>query len=161
MPYPPYFLRYEQQRNKTMQAFSSTLRKSPKKAAGRIELAELCSMTGYPNGLYFFFDSANTLKYVGKSSSRSFIERIPSHFDQRYEGWFNTLPKKIMQKEGIAHYHTALEQSLKMRLVLLGINGRETINKLESALRCFLQPSLNPGKLDHVEKSMQLCAYEA
>lgn len=50
----------------------------------------------YPGiGLYFFYDLANRLQYVGKCTSRSFIERVPSHFDCRKHAQFATLVKRL------------------------------------------------------------------
>lgn len=50
----------------------------------------------YPGiGLYFFYDLNNRLQYVGKCTSRSFIERVPSHFDCRKHAQFATLVKRM------------------------------------------------------------------
>ncbi|MCL4340866.1 MAG: hypothetical protein M1431_02040 [Candidatus Thermoplasmatota archaeon] len=49
----------------------------------------------YPGvGLYFFYDKSNNLQYVGKCTSRSFIERVPSHFDCRKHAQFATVAKR-------------------------------------------------------------------
>jgi len=49
------------------------------------------------NGCYIFFDiSTNKCVYVGKSSSRPFIERIPAHLDLHPDGWMNSFLKKIV-----------------------------------------------------------------
>ena len=77
-------------------------------------------MSEFPNGLYIFFAAdGKSPKYVGKSSSRSFIERIPSHFDQRLEAWLNTLPKRIIAREGFHKYDEALKEALTYHLVLV------------------------------------------
>ena len=49
------------------------------------------------NGLYIFYDASGAkpvIRYVGKCTSRSFLERIPSHLESREECWFNTLTKR-------------------------------------------------------------------
>ena len=46
------------------------------------------------NGLYIFYRTDGVLPvvmYVGKCTSRSFLERVPSHLESREECWFNTL----------------------------------------------------------------------
>lgn len=45
------------------------------------------------NGVYIFKEDKKYL-YVGKCSSKSFVERIPPHFDIRNTGWFNNFLKK-------------------------------------------------------------------
>ena len=55
---------------------------------------------GYPsNGLYIFYDSSGVIpavRYVGKCTSRSFLERIPAHLESRAECWFSTLTKRAL-----------------------------------------------------------------
>jgi hypothetical protein len=47
------------------------------------------------HGVYIFKDSSSNIMYVGKASSRPFIERIPAHLDTRARGWFNYMLKII------------------------------------------------------------------
>ena len=150
MQHPEFFIRYEDIKDMTMEKFSEYLHCIKKKEVQLVTVGELCAMTEYPNGLYFFFDEDNLLQYVGKSSSRSFIERIPSHFDPRHDAWFNTLPKKIMQHAGFESYLAAHSRGLEMRVVMLGITTRRTVDKLENQLRSFLQPVLNSAKRGNV-----------
>jgi hypothetical protein len=68
------------------------------KPENAIPLSELTlkDLSIYPGiGLYFFYDLDNRLQYVGKCTSRSFLERIPSHFDCRKHAQFATLVKKL------------------------------------------------------------------
>ena len=65
----------------------------------RIGLQDLALYNyGLPsNGLYVFYDASGVtpvVRYVGKCTSRSFLERIPSHLESREECWFNTLTKR-------------------------------------------------------------------
>ena len=51
------------------------------------------------NGLYIFYNCTGvlpTVMYVGKCTSRSFLERIPSHLESREECWFNTLTTRAI-----------------------------------------------------------------
>jgi hypothetical protein len=83
---------------------------------------------------------------MGKSSSRSFVERIPSHFDPRLDGWFDTLPEKLMKHDGLAEYPAAHSRSLEMNSIMLGFKRKDTMNAREGILRSQLQPTLNPDK---------------
>ncbi len=47
----------------------------------------------------YIFKNKNVIFYVGKNSARCFVERIPSHFDIRKEGWFNRLLRLIARAE--------------------------------------------------------------
>ena len=49
----------------------------------------------YPGiGIYLFYNMRNELIYVGKCTSKSFIERVPSHFDCRKHAQFATVAKR-------------------------------------------------------------------
>ena len=51
------------------------------------------------NGLYIFYRAEGVLPvvmYVGKCTSRSFLERVPAHLESREECWFNTLSNRAM-----------------------------------------------------------------
>jgi hypothetical protein len=146
MQLPPFFLAYEAVRTLSAEQFAEKLRSMPKKIVGSVTIAELCAPIEYPNGLYFYFNEDGVLQYIGKSSSRSFVERIPSHFDQRFDAWFNTLPKKLMERQGFTEYLAAHSRALEMNLAFLGMRSRGSVSKLETILRSCLQPALNPGK---------------
>ncbi len=160
MPHPDYFVTFDEHKDKSLAQFAEVLRRLPTKAVGTVQLAELCSMADYPNGLYLFFAEDGELRYVGKSTSRSFIERVPSHFDQRHDAWFNTLPKRIMATSKIGEYADAHALGLSLRLVLIGIKSKDTALKLERVLRSFLQPTLNAGKKGQFAGTEVLSAYE-
>lgn len=49
----------------------------------------------------YIFKSKDKCYYVGNCVARCFAERIPSHFDLRKVGWFNTLLKTIIKNEFI------------------------------------------------------------
>ena len=161
MKQPEFFLRFEDVRTLSMEQFSARLKTMEKKEVGSLNVGELCAMTEYPNGLYFFFDEVDLLQYVGKSSSRSFIERVPSHFDPRHDAWFNTLPKKLMLHAGFSEYLAAHSRGLELRVVMLGIKVRGTINTLETHLRSYLQPALNAARPGRVSADTLLAASEA
>jgi excinuclease UvrABC nuclease subunit len=133
----------------------------PKKRVGDVTVSELCSMAEFPNGLYLLFDENDELWYVGKATSRSFIERVPSHFDQREEAWFNTLPKKIMTFSKIVLYRDAHSLGLSLRLVLIGVQSKDTALKLERMLRAYMSPHLNTERRLKYTGEEPLAAYGA
>jgi hypothetical protein len=150
MNMPPYFLTYDDCKDMTFAALKEKLSGMEKRAAKDIALGELCAVTNYPNGIYLFYGDNDQLWYVGKATSRSFIERIPSHFDAREEAWFNTLPRKIQAKDGI-DYPYAHQKALSLKLVLIGIpctspDMQLKIGKLEDAFRHHFGPYLNAKK---------------
>jgi hypothetical protein len=110
-----------------------------------VTIGELCSMPAHPNGLYFIFGgNPRKLQYVGKCTSRSFIERIPSHLDQREWAWFNTLPKKI-RRDGQC-YSSALKEALSFEIILFGMKDEKNTSQLESVFRHSYIPVLNKPK---------------
>jgi hypothetical protein len=101
MPKPNYFTTFDECRADTLDNFKHRLLEIPKKRVGEVTLSDLCSFAEYPNGLYFFFDDDDRLWYVGKSTSRSFIERIPSHFDTRLRDYLQPKLNKISKQKAI------------------------------------------------------------
>jgi hypothetical protein len=158
MIYPEFYIQYEEVRTLSFAEFRSRLHDTMKKPVGEVTIRDLSS-TPSANGLYFMFYSEGTLAYIGKASSRSFIERIPAHFDQREEAWMNTVPKRILKKENADNYFTALQRAFELELVLFGFGDRKLSIKLESPLCSFLAPRLNRGKIK-MESNQRLCEFE-
>jgi hypothetical protein len=52
------------------------------------------------HGIYVFKNQSDEI-YVGRSTSRSFVERIAAHFDNRDNAWMNTILKKLSSSKGI------------------------------------------------------------
>ncbi|MBI5293393.1 MAG: hypothetical protein HY872_16070 [Chloroflexi bacterium] len=144
MTLPQFFLTYDAYSEQTLSAFEATLQGAPTKVISDVTIGDLCSME-YPNGLYFFFDgNPRKLQYVGKCTSRSFVERVPAHFDQREGAWFNTLPTKLAQKGHT--YGEALAKALQFHVLLLGIRDAGVAKKLERVFRHSYKPILNTPK---------------
>jgi hypothetical protein len=148
MTLPPFFLTYDAYSEQTLGTFESTLQGATTKALSDVTIGDLCSMSEYPNGLYFFFDgNPRKLQYVGKCTSRSFVERIPAHFDQREDAWFNTLPKKLALKGNT--YGEAHAKALQFHVLLLGIRDMDIATKLERVFRHSYKPILNTPRSPH------------
>lgn len=142
MALPSFFLTYDAYSQQTLGAFEATLQGTATKVLSDVTIGDLCSMSEYPNGLYFFFDgNPRKLQYVGKCTSRSFVERIPAHFDQREDAWFNTLPTKLAQK-GYT-YGEAHAKALQFHVLLLGIRDTDVATQLERVFRHSYKPILN------------------
>lgn len=145
MSLPTFFLAYADYSQLTPASFKKVIEETPTKALSEITIGELCSMSDYPNGLYFIFcGEQRELQYVCKCTSRSFVERIPAHFDQREHAWFNTLPKKLMRNG--QSYASALREALSFEAVLFGIHDREAACKLERVFCYSYMPILNTLK---------------
>ena len=116
-----------------------------RKQAARVEIGELAGVS-HPHGVYLFYQpGTDTLMYAGKSTSRSFIERVPAHFDSRKEAWMNYLPKHIMKRE-LCDYATALAKALALEVVLVGVDESLDGGQVEAVFRGYLKPVLNSTK---------------
>jgi hypothetical protein len=103
------------------------------------------------NGVYIFKEKKQPI-YIGNCVSRNFVERIPSHFDIRRTGWFNSLlvtliKRKYNRKLKEDKTDENLSQSAKLafeNLDLVLINfpnyNKLAINKLEDFLKMALKP---------------------
>jgi hypothetical protein len=96
--------------------------------------------------------------YVGKCYTRTFVERIPMHFDLRPNGWFNPYLKYLANHlDGKEKYNipgiTAMERALayaltnhELILIRFDINNADKINQSEKQLIKILLPKLNTPK---------------
>ena len=55
-----------------------------------LKLTDLVLPANQCNGIYFFVSPNDDVVYVGKASSRCFVERLGGHFDLRTENWFSS-----------------------------------------------------------------------
>lgn len=150
------FLSFDDYTNCSLDDFKNIVSASATKKVSSLTIGDLSSLP-YPNGIYFFYDdSLRELQYVGKCTSRSFIERLPAHFDQRELAWFNNLPKKVAQQSNI-NYSEALIISLDFKIVLLGFTDSKLAAKFETIFRHAYRPVLNsPKNLRNISLSIQI-----
>lgn len=99
------------------------------------------------NGVYLFLDAKGAIKYVGKSGSRSMVERIPSHFDLRPKSWFNTFLKKkagANNKSSLAKAAKAIFDQYRLIYILFPNNARnkKRLGKLEKYLQVINRDSV-------------------
>jgi hypothetical protein len=147
-----------------------SLGNSSKKLLKEVSMFDLSILEGKPfvsaGGVYLFFDSNNTCLYVGKATSRSFIERIPAHFDPRSGAWFTHFPNKVVRKGLAPDYFSALNFCAKCSILLLkfnsDINCYEKAAAVERYLRHLLRPTLNspnPASSGFLERDQTLGEY--
>lgn len=100
------------------------------------------------HGVYIF-KNKDQIVYVGKTSSRSFVERIPCHFDNRDEAWMNSLLKLLSKNKQISieQAYQNFIKDLELILVLF-INEDFTKEKILEVERCLIQstPCINKKK---------------
>jgi hypothetical protein len=115
----------------------------PDKALPLSEL-KLNDLAIYPGiGLYLFYDQNNVLQYVGKCTSRSFLERIPAHFDCRKHAAFATISKRLgaegMAGDDISSISLEALNRFKLFLVNFTYDGilRENDNYSEEEVKPF------------------------
>ena len=97
-----YLYEYKEIKNISIGEFISVIEKNGGKRIIDLTISDLIFNEGKPIhtgcGVYLFVKD-NRIFYVGKNSARCFVERIPSHFDIRKEGWFNRLLRLIAKVE--------------------------------------------------------------
>lgn len=108
-----------------------------------IKVSELCIhqlISDDPNlnhGIYVFKNQPDEA-YVGRGTSRSFVERIAAHFDNRDNAWMNTILKKIAQSKNstIQESYTYFLNSFELVLIPFNTNliEKTRINALEQEL---------------------------
>jgi hypothetical protein len=86
--------------------------------------------------------------YVGRAASSALIERVPSHFDVRPEGWFGTRSKKLAEQTSPTTTPIqCLSRALDMKLALLVADvGGVDLGSAEQTLRETLKPKLHTPK---------------
>jgi hypothetical protein len=119
-------------------------------------------------GVYLIFKgSNNSFDYVGKSSSRQFIERIPAHFDPRLQGWFNNyLKASIKQSKDLSDKEKqdllikkisdifSKKGNYKLCLIRVPVECSEIIGGLETILRTVLKPLNKANSKIEEDKSL-------
>ncbi|MCD6501101.1 hypothetical protein J7L01_00735 [bacterium] len=167
------FIKFEDIVNGNKENIEKELRQAAKRLS-KITLKDMV-MTGNIveseiNGVYVFLDGKKEIIYVGRCSSRSFIERIPSHLDPRKHAWFHSLLKAWLkrgkdnrQEETYENYKKALKNCFTnaYSVVLIQVEGhfgniddeakrksekekyREKTSAIEKYLKLLLNPKLN------------------
>lgn len=139
---PSFFISFASVSNKTLAELKNALLRLPRKSVGDVRLRELANIRQHPNGAYLFYSDLGCLEYVGKSTSRIFIDRIPAHFDCREDAWLNSLPKHI-QNQDKCTLSEAVDRALLLEILIIGCDPPLHGGLIESVLRGYLKPRLN------------------
>ena len=155
-----WIISYPSVANHSLEDLAGRIMSCPRHVIGDLTIEKLSRLPDPTVGLYFVFEEG-ALVYVGKSSSRSFVERIPAHLDIREDGWFNTLPKRVRDFKEIP-YDDAHKLTLQLEIVLVSVPKDEPIQKYETILRSYMLPTFNPGKPnrfnDHADQPISAIA---
>ena len=120
-------------------------------------------------GVYIIKKGAEIF-YVGDCTSRSFIERIPSHFDTKKEAWMNTAVKHYARckfgwdkhsSNNVALSNSAAEIISDYSLIIINFIKWDAIkiSSLEKLLLNILNPINQPKRLNL--PNMNTCISEA
>jgi len=141
-----YLLAFDAIADLPLNQLGAILASRPRRVAVEVRIGELAGISDTPTGVYLFYEpGTDRLMYAGKATSRSFIERIPAHFDPREGAWMNSLPKHIRDREGCT-LAEALHRALALELTLVGVPTAIDGGQVEAVFRGFLEPELNPTK---------------
>ena len=110
---------------------------------GELKITDLVLPAESCTGIYFFLDENEQVVYVGKISSRSFLDRIAGHLDLRKSAFMNTILQRANSNAeakdyGDVFYNKVVNYKLKICAVKgnAGLNVKRIICELE---RCFIR----------------------
>lgn len=112
------------------------------------------------NGVYLVKDENENIVYIGKTSSRPFLERWGGHLDLREEGSFNNLLKTIRKINNYNSLHEAANKLFNYKIVMI-VFQKDEFNFIPIFEKLFLnviQPKYNKripkfkSKVDHDNK---------
>ena len=94
-----------------------------------LKLIDLVLPANQCNGIYFFVSPYDDVVYVGKASSRCFVERLGGHFDLRAENWFSSFLRAYARIINVAEgdlsseaYEKSYSDILDYKLKILAID---------------------------------------
>ncbi|PAC26937.1 GIY-YIG nuclease family protein [Flectobacillus sp. BAB-3569] len=145
-----HILLYEEIKNLTISELISQIKQAEKIAFKDLKLVDLIHNKRSLIGVYVIFDEQENAVYVGKTGSRSILERIASHFDLRENAFMNTFLRALTGKKKRRNQPQATsedlmyvyELALEHKLIFMSVK-HEIIGLLESILTNELQPRLN------------------
>ena len=94
-----------------------------------LKLIDLVLPANQCNGIYFFVSPNDDVVYVGKASSRCFVERLGGHFDLRAGNWFSSFLRahakvvnNVVGNLSSEDYEKSYNDTLDYRLKILAID---------------------------------------
>jgi len=145
-----YLLQYDTIKAYSVEGFIACLSSIRGLPLKELKMSDLIFVEGepiYPNMGVYIFKEGEDFVYVGKCSSQSFIQRIPSHFDFRDGAWFHSLLKTIKEKALKEKYskYQKMDKEAKLAidnysliLINFDLQSKDQIEHIEDLLRCTL-----------------------
>ena len=116
------------QRNSLPQSLIQQISTLPGVRISDLKLIDLVLPANQCNGIYFFVSPDGNVVYVGKASSRSFVERLGGHFDLRAGNWFSSflhaharIINRVQGDLSSEDYEKSYNATLDYRLKILAI----------------------------------------
>lgn len=145
-----YLYQYSEIKNLSIRELIEKIESKGGRRISELTIGDLIFNNGKPIhtgcGVYVFLNESKIF-YVGKNSARCFVERIPSHFDIRKEGWFNRLLRLIAKEknDGLENTDEGIQKAAirainEFEVVLINFDwfdyeGDTSIEILEDLLR--------------------------
>lgn len=114
---------------KNLQSWVAKVKALPGVKIRDLKLTDLVLPANQCNGIYFFVSPNDDVVYVGKASSRCFVERLAGHFDLRAENWFSSFLRAharivngVVGDLSSADYEKSYNDILDYRLKILAID---------------------------------------
>jgi hypothetical protein len=160
-----YLIEYQTIKKSTLAEFKELIEQTEGKNLNELRVKDLVFQNSVPilsgYGVYMFRRKKQVI-YVGKASSRSFIERIPSHLDFRTTSWFNKLLTTIKEKEyadckwtdevAISISRKAFEE---LNIVLINIPDISPIRDIEELLIALLNPFNGSKRIKKIQLNIE------
>ncbi|GAK37945.1 GIY-YIG nuclease family protein [Bacteroides graminisolvens] len=142
-----FILLFDEIKDLAVEQLVTKIKESNKIKVKDIRLIDLLHDRRSLLGVYIFFDEKDIPIYVGKSSSRSILERLASHFDTRSNAFFNNFLRKITEKDKLnindENLKDAYAKAINFNLVFLDYPSKELIVSIEKQLIKALNPIYN------------------
>ena len=127
-------------------------------SVGELKITDLVLPAESCTGIYFFLDENEQVVYVGKISSRSFLDRIAGHLDLRKSAFMNTILQRANSNAEAKDYGDVFyNKVVNYKLKICAVKGntdlivKRIICELE---RCFIRHYAGNGHLlNNVPKS--------
>jgi hypothetical protein len=149
-----YLHLYNEIKHQTIAELAERLDNGSKAAIINMKLVDLIHEDEPSCGVYIFYNQEGKPCYVGKSSSRTFIERISSHLDSRKGAFFSSflwaIAKSTRNNVTEKQLRDAYIEAIKCQIAFIHLKDKEKCIKLEKYLIYYFKnrkiPILNKLK---------------
>jgi hypothetical protein len=147
----PFTLWFDEVCTQPARVVLTRVRQAAKKPLGDLLVYDLLRDGDRPLfwGVYFFFSREGQCLYVGKSSSRMLVDRIPVHLCLYPREWKNHLLRRICKYEELDSFPDAADAASTHTLLLMAVGKKEQtegLATLEKFFRLFAEPKYNALK---------------